>query len=728
MIVVDREPSGAWGILLASAAVGVVLSPLLAGYEPVGGDPDRIFRPIKAELARALHEGRLPLWSDRFGIGVPLLAESHAAVLYPPNHVLYRAFDVSTAYRLSMWLHYVACAGFTAAYARRLGIKPGGAALSGVAFALCGFQAIHSSHEWAYHTAAYLPLLLIFADRYAEKGRLADLGGLAIAWGAQWTLGHFQVQTWSGGLALASGAWRIVADRRPLGRLLGLGLGLGLGVLIASPQLGPSWELAKFVGRDRHEVAKLFFYSFPPEHWVEPFAPRLFRTLPGDPESSYWFGLKTTGFESCFYLGTISIVLAVAGLGAGRRRGLGFWWLTGVTAFTLATMTRWWPAGYTRILAVPGLGLFRCPTRYTLIAAFAVAMMAGSGLDRALDRGRWWSGVASSVALGAFGIAWTCWRFAGVLGVATFESKATTPLVATASAWLAAIAVLGLWRAGKLGGWAPVLATAIELGLLFYNSTTAWGRPVPLPESSPTFLALREEPNLGLIAGPLDNLPVRAGFVAGKPYLGFPLPIPNDWLVAAQERRPAIDPTGKGERDLLRELGVSHGIWPGPAPLPGFIPLVSNGDPALDRLAYRPRGAPVVRPWTLYRLEDPSPPFLVFEGDRPQVGGSKIPVEVAWDGKTATIGPHPACGLLVRRTFYPGWSASIDGGPPKPVVDFQAQVVFLPEGGPTRIEYSYWPTGWTRWIALSATGTAVALLLIGFGARGRDRLAPREGS
>src|SRR5437868_4745825 len=86
---------------------GLVMSPLLIGFEPVGGDPDRLYRPIKTELARALRAGHLPFWSDRFGLGVPLLAESHAAALYPPNLILYRLLDVSAAYRLSMWFHYV---------------------------------------------------------------------------------------------------------------------------------------------------------------------------------------------------------------------------------------------------------------------------------------------------------------------------------------------------------------------------------------------------------------------------------------------------------------------------------------------------------------------------------------------------------------------------------------------------------------------------------------------
>ena len=96
------------------AAVGVVagiMAPVLIGFAPLGGDPELMYQPIKSELGRALAEGRLPFWSDRFGLGVPLIAESHAAAFYPPNWVFYRLWDVGTAYRLTLWLHCVATRG-----------------------------------------------------------------------------------------------------------------------------------------------------------------------------------------------------------------------------------------------------------------------------------------------------------------------------------------------------------------------------------------------------------------------------------------------------------------------------------------------------------------------------------------------------------------------------------------------------------------------------------------
>ena len=44
-------------LLLALALAGALLGGLLVGYEPVGGDPDRLYRPLKSELARSLAAG-----------------------------------------------------------------------------------------------------------------------------------------------------------------------------------------------------------------------------------------------------------------------------------------------------------------------------------------------------------------------------------------------------------------------------------------------------------------------------------------------------------------------------------------------------------------------------------------------------------------------------------------------------------------------------------------------
>ncbi len=259
-------------MLAAVGVVAIAMAPVLVGFAPLNGDPEQMYQPIKAELSRALAEGRLPFWSHRFGLGVPLVAESHVAAFYPLNWLIYRLWDVGTAYRLSLWLHFVAIAAATFAYARTLRIGPAGSSLAALAFALCGFQAVHVVHEPFYHAMPYLPLCLLLADRYAATGRPAWLAGLAMAWATQVTLGHFQIQMWTAGLVLLAGAWRLLGapavvasgsvDRRP-GRLLGLILGLAWGAAIVWVQLRLTGELVGVSGFDR-PPAFLALYSLPP--------------------------------------------------------------------------------------------------------------------------------------------------------------------------------------------------------------------------------------------------------------------------------------------------------------------------------------------------------------------------------------------------------------------------------------------------------------------------------
>ena len=300
---------------------GLLVGGLLVGFEPVGGDPDRLYRPLKEEFARFLARGQLPFWSDRFGLGIPLLAESHVAAFYPPNWLIYSIAGISTAYRMAMWLHYLFLAAATYAYARFLRISPRGAAIAALAFTFCGFQAIHSTHEPFYHALPYLTLAVLVAEWYLCTGRLLGIILLAVTWGAQLTLGHFQLQMWTAALVLLLGTWRAARDGLPRRRVLGLILALGWGAALASVQLLASWELARFVGFTHRSFSELAFFAFPPAHWAELAIPGFLRGIPSGPEAPYWYEQGTSGYEACFSIGTMPLLLAFLALGGGRRDG-----------------------------------------------------------------------------------------------------------------------------------------------------------------------------------------------------------------------------------------------------------------------------------------------------------------------------------------------------------------------------------------------------------------------
>jgi hypothetical protein len=309
-------------LLFAVCAVGIVLAPVLAGVAPLHGDPELLYQPIKAELARSLSAGTLPFWSNRFGLGVPLVAESHVAAFYPPNWVLYRLLHVERAYRLAMWLHWVALAAATYAYARSLEITPAGAAVASISFSLCGFQAIHAPHEPFYHLMPYLLVCLYFADRYAVTGRPGFLAALAVAWGVQLTLGHFQIQMWTAGLVLIMGSWRAFNQRGSFFskslRMTSIGVGLAWGAMIAAVQLRLTWELTGVAGFTRPPQF-LANFLFPPAHWAQFALPEVFLGRPSGPGNAYWASFGTTTGEACAYVGVVPLILAFTGWVAAPR-------------------------------------------------------------------------------------------------------------------------------------------------------------------------------------------------------------------------------------------------------------------------------------------------------------------------------------------------------------------------------------------------------------------------
>ncbi len=392
--------------LAAALAVGLTVGGLALGRGPVGGDPEFMYRPIKSELVRALRSATLPFWSDRFGLGVPLVAESHAAAFYPPNWVLYGLLDVQTAYRWAMFAHYIALVAATYGYARCLGISDWGSALAALTFTLCGFQAIHSVHEPFYTALPFQPLCLLLTDRYVTTGRLGWLALLALGWGAQLTLGHFQIPLWTGGLVVATGIWRVVNGHKPWLRGMCVFGGLAWGVAIAAVQLGLTgemWQISGF-GRSPEQLER---FALPASHWIQPALPSLFLAIKNGPIDAYWGNQLTTVGEAIFYVGTLPFILAGVGWCApDRERRLTPWRWVVVASWLLASLPHLSVDLFKVVILVPGMGWFRAPARYTMLTSLGLALLAGRGFDRLIPKARFRWGMGLSILLGVGAFAW----------------------------------------------------------------------------------------------------------------------------------------------------------------------------------------------------------------------------------------------------------------------------------------------------------------------------------
>ncbi len=369
-------------LLAAVGVVGLILSGLLVGYELVESDPETMYRPLKSELARALREGRLPLWSDKLGVGTPLAAESHVAAFYPPNWVLYRGLSVERAYGVSMWLHNVALVAATYLYARALGLTPWGSALAAMAFTLCGFQMSHAKHEPFYHALPYLLLALTITERYLADGRIAWVPALALTIGAQMMVGHFQIQAWTSALVIVTCLVRIVSRDASWKKAPGIALALAWGWAMATVQLALTYELTQWIKFDRPQEL-LANHSFPPARFAQLALPQLFMAFRRGAWDPYWGRVETSPDEAGLYVGTITLLLAGSGYLARDDRALGLWrWLTPL-GFLVAILPRVSPQVFGYLLYLPVFGYFRAPARYLLLPSLGLCLLAGRGFDRA---------------------------------------------------------------------------------------------------------------------------------------------------------------------------------------------------------------------------------------------------------------------------------------------------------------------------------------------------------
>ncbi|HEX8952811.1 MAG TPA: hypothetical protein VF945_13240, partial [Polyangia bacterium] len=144
--------------------------------------------PARAFLHEALRHGRLPEWWDAVGLGVPFAANPVNGVVYPPTWI---AALVPSAFGSDLLyvVHIAWLALGTSWLARRLGADRAGGAVAGVAAALSGFTASAVADGIPLFALAWMPWVLVAADRLARSdGRRARARAallLAALWAAQ---------------------------------------------------------------------------------------------------------------------------------------------------------------------------------------------------------------------------------------------------------------------------------------------------------------------------------------------------------------------------------------------------------------------------------------------------------------------------------------------------------------------------------------------------------------
>jgi hypothetical protein len=244
---------------------------------------------------------------------------------------------------------------------------------------------------------------------------------------------------------------------------------------------------------------------------------------------------------------------------------------------------------------------------------------------------------------------------------------------------------------------------------------------------------------------------VRFGLKTGHPYLGFAHAPFNRLLLRMQDQplRGEADTEAKGRKPTTAQIKRWLRRWR-VAFVVGSHPVIQTlgkdlghwHDPTLDRLTAREPYEPEVRDWSIVELDPPFPEarvarrasvaagmgnlislftredeldtaWFLSEDETPVRPEARSARLASWDGATASVEHDGPCDLIVARSFDPGWTARINGGPEVRVlrVDGGYQAVRLTGSGSDNVALRYRPPGWQWWLTISSV-SAVAVILV----------------
>jgi hypothetical protein len=719
---------------------------LTPGWALADYDVVLYFVPYRAYLAHAWQQGRwLPLWNPHIYLGVPFLANIQAAALYPPNLLLLLLPPVAAVGWLVALHLGLAGAGMYLYGLVALRLRAAGSAVAALVFMLSAYLVSHAGHLNQSNTLGWSPWLMLAADRAARRPRPPALAAVAVLVALVILAGHSQQAYFSfilAAIAAVRQLWGPLVRRRrwlpSLRALLLLGLGVALGAGLASLQLAATAELVgQSVRSGGLPLADAGALSLP------------FRGIAGDLLPNY-VGEHRSEFAGSFGAAALALI-ALALVARWRRPAIGLWAGLGLLGLAAAFGPR---AVVYHVLfrVLPGLDLFRVPARLLLFTTIAAAVLAGYGtltgcqLAAAWRRGRrrpvlrTLAGAAGISALPPaalladrlFGASqqgiWAAFPYPpqpeNLAGLVVFPAVALLlvaaglavrglPAVALPLVVLVDLALLAghtyplnplpdvMYGAGSAGAsLAGIDADGRFLSLVPLDSQLTPTERVPAglnPADAARYLGY-----LRLIDSQAANLSMTSGAADADGYDGGLLPT----HAYVSFRQPLIPPDSSNQSDFTDELltaRVWHCDWLSQAGVRRVLaPQGVDPNPPAERCLRPSSSAGGIVAWRT--VDTPPARARMAAGSAAHVTedtGERVVVQL----------PEGAAGRLVLAdTYYPGWTATVDGRGVPVERDGYVRAVEVPVGART-VVFEYHPAWLGRALAVTALSLLVTLAL-----------------
>jgi hypothetical protein len=320
-------------------------------------------------LQRSVQDGAWPLWRPLLMSGQPFAANPLNKVWYPPQWLVI-LLPATLYLNLMLWGHLVLAGAGMRALGLRLGLGTASGSIIGVAYALLPrlAAAAGAGHLDIVYAAAWFPWVAWATHRgVTDPGPFTRRGAILGTICALCFLADIRLSVFAFATALILGlGWSVYVDQaRRLLALLAAVVGSVLALGLTAVQWLPLLDLAPYLSRTGMTVEDAGVFSLQPIRLIGLLFP------------------DRGGFhETMVYVGIVILILAVWAIVRSPRRHA-LWAGVALVAvfYAFGSAGPLWPI---LIRIAPLLLWFRVPSRAWIVAALAVLILAGHGLDALL--------------------------------------------------------------------------------------------------------------------------------------------------------------------------------------------------------------------------------------------------------------------------------------------------------------------------------------------------------
>lgn len=332
--------------------------------------------PMKYYATEMIKKGIFPLWDTSILCGTPFWANSEAA-LFNPFYILFYLLSLPEAFGYISMIEMLLSGLFMYFFMRAIKLMPFGALIAGITYMFNTFFIIWMWHLNFIAVAMWLPLILLFIEKFLQNGKLIHSIFAGIFLGIQFLCGFLQISLYILIGTLIYALIRVI-QLKPKSKsifiyLAGMFLVFVIGFGLGMAQLIPVFEIVNLSQRIEYPYG-FDLFDLPAVLQLITF---IFPDIYGNPLDYNYWGVPNYA-ELCGYLGILPVILCLVALFYRKDKQTFVNFMIGIFALSVYLNL---PTNGLLSKTIPGYSQGIAPNRIIFLYLFSGAVLAGLGAD-----------------------------------------------------------------------------------------------------------------------------------------------------------------------------------------------------------------------------------------------------------------------------------------------------------------------------------------------------------